>query len=236
MSLTEVMTPSDQFVSDEGRAAYTQLLAFMAQHEFKDQGRLPAERELVEVLGVTRRALRKALALAEAEGRIWRHVGKGTFLGARPTAEEDPKANVIKQTSPRDVIRARLTLEPALAREAALNASAADIDELQLCARNCREAGTWRKYENWDNQLHIAIAGATQNRVLAMLFDELNTIRRTVVWGRSRSDSPGPPANHHSFDEHDAIVSAIIDRDPAAAEAAMRRHIETVSYKLLGHR
>ena len=37
-----------------------------------------------QTLGVTRAELRKALAVLEAENQIWRHVGKGTFIGSRP--------------------------------------------------------------------------------------------------------------------------------------------------------
>lgn len=219
-----------RFASDEGRAAYTQLIAFMAQNDFGDQGRLPAERELVDLLGVTRRALRKALALAESEGRIWRHVGKGTFLGQRPA---EPDLDSLRLVSPRDVLHARLTIEPTLAREAALNASAADLAELRNCLQSCRAATSWRKYENWDNLLHSAVAGATQNRVLVRLFNELNTIRRTVVWTRVRSETDAPPVDHHSFAEHDAIVAAIGRRDPLGAETMMRQHLEHVARKLL---
>jgi len=48
------------------------------------QSRLPPERELAVLLGVSRSGLREGLEILEAEGRIWRHVGKGTFVGPRP--------------------------------------------------------------------------------------------------------------------------------------------------------
>ena len=69
---------------DHGQSALTQLKAYLAQLNLPENARLPAERELCDVLGVSRGELRKALALLEAEGEVWRHVGKGTFLGARP--------------------------------------------------------------------------------------------------------------------------------------------------------
>lgn len=219
---------ADILVRDEARAAFTQLQAFLAQLEPEKEGRLPAERELCEILGVSRGALRKALAIAESEGRIWRHVGKGTFLGRRPAEDPADVTNVANYASPAEVLRARLLIEPMLAAEAAINASASDLAELQLCAKRGREADTWRRYENWDNRFHSVIANATQNKVLVMTFDNLNNVRRTVAWGRRRSGSTGPSANHHSFKEHDAIVRAILDRNGAAAERAMRDHIETV--------
>ncbi|MGH3404717.1 MAG: GntR family transcriptional regulator, partial [Streptosporangiaceae bacterium] len=42
--------------------------------------RLPTERQLALELGVTRSSVRHALALLEAQGRISREVGRGTFL------------------------------------------------------------------------------------------------------------------------------------------------------------
>ena len=77
------------------------------------------------------------------------------------------------------------------------------------------------------------MASATQNKLLIMIFDNLNNVRRTVAWGRRREGTTGPAPDHHSFAEHDEIVQAIADRDPGASEQAMRRHIETVSRKML---
>lgn len=224
---------ADVLVRDEARAAFTQLQAFLAQLEPEEAGRLPAERELCETLGVSRGALRKALAIAESEGRIWRHVGKGTFLGQRPADNPADVSSIANYASPAEVLRARLLIEPMLAAEAALNASASDLAELQLCAKRGREADTWRRYENWDNRFHSVIANATQNKVLVMTFDNLNNVRRTVAWGRRRDGSNRPSANHHSFKEHDTIVSAILDRDSSAAERTMREHLETVRRKMM---
>ena len=231
--LKHVADLQDFLIPDEGQAAFTQLQAFLAQHDLNEQGRLPSERELCEILGVSRGALRKALAIAESEGRIWRHVGKGTFLGAKPNETISPSLTVANLASPIEVIRARLTIEPALAREAAVNASTADLQEMRLCVERGREANNWRQYENWDNRFHRAVAKATQNKLLVLMFDNLNSIRRTVVWGRRREDIGGPPRDHHSFLEHDAIVDAVTDRNPLESERAMRIHIDTVSRKLL---
>ena len=59
-------------------------------------------------------------------------------------------------------------------------------------------------------------------------------MRRAVVWGMLRSSQDHPPRDHHSFAEHDDILQAIADRDPVASEALMRRHIGTVTRKMLG--
>ena len=95
---------------------------------------------------------------------------------------------------------------------------------------------TWRQYENWDNRLHRPVAEASHNALLLALFDTLNAVRRTVVWGRLRNDVDRPPADHHSFREHEAFVDAIGDRDLAAATAAMDRHLHAVQANLLRFR
>jgi DNA-binding FadR family transcriptional regulator len=213
--------------------ALTQLRAWLAQKQLPPSTRLPPEREFCELLGVSRGELRKALALLERQGDLWRHVGKGTFIGARPVAELSSVAVIAGQTNPAEVMRARLVIEPQLAREAALYATGDDIAEMLLSVDGARRAETWRQYENWDNRLHRAIADAAHNALLLAVFDTLNAVRRAVVWGRLRDEGPRPPDDHHSFDEHAAIVAAIEDRNLAGAAENMRLHLENVQALLL---
>ncbi len=221
---------------DQGQGALTQLRAYLAQCDLPSNSRLPPERELCDILGVSRGELRKALAVMESHGELWRHVGKGTFIGARPTKEYSDVAAIAALTNPRDVMRARLLIEPQIAREAALNATAGDIAELRQCMLASRQAETWRQYENSDNRLHRAIAEASHNTVLLALFDTLNAVRRAVVWGRLRDKVDRPPEDHHSFAEHEVLVRAIEDRDMDGASQAMLRHLSHVQENLLATR
>ena len=222
------------FLKDDGHSALVQLRAFILHSGLHEGARLPPERDLVDTLGVTRNDLRKALALLEAEGAIWRHVGKGTFLGAKPMEDPNSLAMVAERSSPVEVMQARMAFEPTLARQAAQNATRADINDLRETAESCRSAQSWREYESQDNALHRAIAVASNNKVLLSLFDTLNTIRRAVVWGRDRRQDGPPPPSHHSFDQHDAIVAAIAERDGAVAERVMLEHLSAVRQRLLG--
>ena len=220
-------------IDGETQGVLTQLRAYLA-HEGRLAGaRLPPERQLAEDLGVSRGTLRRALADLEAEGLIWRHVGRGTFVGNRPVDTVQDLTEVARRTNPAGVMEARLALEPELARLAAIHATPADLDELAECVRESRVAGDWRTYEYWDNRLHRAVAQATANIVLLALFDGLNTIRRTVTWGRLRRFSAKPDAGHHSFAEHDRLVHAIGERDSLAAAEAMRQHLRSVRDHLL---
>ena len=215
--------------------ALIQLRAWLAQRDLPEDGRLPPERELIEILGVTRGELRKALAALENNGELWRHVGKGTFIGVKPIDEPTNVSLVAEKSNPLDVTRARILIEPVLCREAAINATGAHIDEMNRCLQAQREAKTWRQYENADNRFHRIIAEASGNVVLLALFDQLNAIRRTVVWGRLRDESSSPPANHHSFHQHDNIAIAIRERDQENAAEAMWLHLKQVGERLTTH-
>ncbi len=216
----------------QDHAALVQLRAYLMRAGLGPDDRLPAERELAASIGVTRGALRKALAVLEAEGRIWRHVGKGTFLAGEAAAEALDLTGLAQRSNPAEVMRARKMLEPALAAEAAIHASPLDIQALRSCCAESRAAPSWRHYEAADNRFHKLVADAAHNGVAGALYDMLAAVRRVVVWSRRREDAAGPPADHHSFAEHDAILAAIAGRDPAEAEAAMRRHLISVERKL----
>jgi DNA-binding FadR family transcriptional regulator len=140
---------------------------------------------------------------------------------------------IARMTNPGEVMRTRVLLEPEVAALAALNATPASIAEMRVCLQKSRTAPTWRQYEAWDNRLHRIIAEATQNYLLLALLDTMTAVRRTVTWGRLRTNKERPKPDHHSFADHDQIVAAIADRDRARARDAMRRHLEHVERNLL---
>ncbi len=212
--------------------ALVTLRGFLSDQDFELNGRLPVERDLSRQLGLSRSRLRKALAVLEAEGQIWRHVGRGTFIGPKPVLNLSDVEFLSSQTSPSEVMEARLAVEPQMARLAALHATKADFIEIRRNNRRCRAAREWRVYEAWDNKFHQAIATATRNKLLIGLFDTLNIVRRTTVWGQLRSTRL-PPADHESFDEHDAILETIVARDPDQAADCMRAHLRTVRNRVL---
>ncbi|APX91656.1 hypothetical protein BWR19_01085 [Halomonas sp. 1513] len=218
---------------EEHHATLVQLRAYLSQSGKRPNDRLPPERELAEYVGVTRGELRKALAILEKEGLVWRHVGKGTFVGDRSPLKAFDPASLLHHCSPSDIVRARMTFEPGLAAEAALQATPRDIEAMYDVARRSREASTWREYEACDNQFHKLIADSTQNLITASMFDMLSGVRRAMVWGRRRTNTLRPEPDHHSFDEHESIIHAIADRDPAAASAQMLQHLLSVERQLL---
>lgn len=189
--------------------------------------RLPPERDLCEMVGTTRNKLRGALAELEADGRIWRHVGRGTFVGPRPVLNLTDVTYLRDQIKPENVMTVRASIEPELCRLAARNAKKSDFEQIKYNADRCRTAEDWRAYEASDNNLHHAIARATQNQLFQYFFETLNVVRRSIVWGQPRQ-TQRPPRDYSSFVEHDAIVAAITDGDADLAAEAMTTHLRSV--------
>jgi DNA-binding FadR family transcriptional regulator len=211
-------------------AALARLRELIAAGGFAAGDRLPPERRMIEELGIGRSSLRRALDVLEREGTIWRHVGKGTFV-----AQGGPHGaggELARRTTPLKVMRARLCLEPAIAREAAMNASAEALQRLRVAMDRARAARTWAEYEAQDDAFHRAIAEATDNLPLVALFDQLNGIRRAIAWGSVERTTRRPPADHPSFAEHAAIAEVIAARSADGASEAMRRHLRSVAARL----
>lgn len=217
------------------------LRRFIEEGGFARGVRLPPERQLTTELGMTRATLRKALEVLERDGMIWRHVGKGTFIadgGPKPlpggTGSAGGLGELTRQITPFRMMRARMTVEPAIAREAAINASGETQRRMQQAQERAKAASNWHDYEIQDDLFHRAIAEASDNPLLVALFDQLNEVRRAVAWGNVTRQSALPSPDHSSFAEHDAIATAITNRDPAAAYEAMRAHLRSVSQRLFG--
>lgn len=197
-------------------------------------GRLPPERLIAAELGVSRTAVRKTLDRLEAEGRIRRHVGRGTFL-RRADARPGPGTEAIeRRTSPREAMQARLLIEPELAALAAVNASAEAIGTMRDLTVAMRGVVDWAGYERLDGAFHREIAEAAGNTLLLAVHDLVNHVRRAVIWAWLDTRPAGPPPDYSSFAEHEAILGAIARRDRSGAAEAMRAHLRTTRGRLIG--
>jgi DNA-binding FadR family transcriptional regulator len=211
------------------------LRRYISEERYGQGGRLPPERQLTEELGVSRGTLRKALDVLERDGLIWRHVGKGTFVA--DSAQHNSSSDAVRlgrQLTPYRMMRARLAIEPAIVREAAVNATGETLARLRQTQGRCRAATTWAMYEVEDDLFHRIIAEASDNLLLLSLFDQLNEVRRAVAWGNVERQSTRPPLDHPSFEQHEAIFEAVAGRNPEAAFEAMRAHLRSVSARLFG--
>jgi DNA-binding FadR family transcriptional regulator len=206
---------------------------FLEAQRFRPQDRLPPERELAEQLGLTRTQLRTGMKQLEAEGLIWRHVGRGTFYGARPAASRSETQAKLESANPRELMEARIAIEPQLARLAASHATSDDLQRLERCLGRAVAAPDAKLFMTFDADLHLAVAEASHNALLIDLFKSMNAVRHRVLWGKLDGDFLTPDLRKEYDGQHRAVVDAIRRREAAAAENQMRFHLETVERQLM---
>jgi len=205
-----------------------QLRALLGDAAFVAAGRLAPERHLATRLGVSRRALRAALARLEAEGLIWRRQGQGTFVSAlRPRVAPSLVARAA-DSSPAEMMEVRLELEPVLARLCALRATRGQVEQLRHAAIVAARAEDAERFERADMAFHHAVAAGANNAVLLAMFELAMAVLREADWRVARQSTFSHSRRAEVFHQHDDIVHAVDARDPAGAEASMRAHLRSV--------
>ncbi len=203
----------------------------IAERRIPSGGRLPTERDLVGRSGQSRTAVRRALGMLEAEGRIVRHVGRGTFLvpGGRSPGERGAAA-----TSPAEIMAVRLLIEPQMMPLAVAAATLADVAEIQRCLEGGQTAEGYEDFEVWDAALHRAFAAATHNNLLVNVMQMINGARDQPLWGTLKRRSSTSERREAYKRDHRDIATALTERHAEAAQAAMRRHLLRVRANILG--
>jgi DNA-binding FadR family transcriptional regulator len=199
--------------------------------------RLPAERELSVVLGLPRSALRQALTVLDSSGEVWRHVGKGTFVGRQSKQTGDELAQRLAQLSnPMEVIEARLMIEPKLAALAALRGSEKSFSEIERLIRDARTQRKEAELHRMGDEFHHAVARAAGSSLLMALFEVVFRVRGLTSWGRLRPAVATRSELSTVWGEHEEIFAAIKARDPQESSRRMHMHIESIQRRIaLGH-
>jgi DNA-binding FadR family transcriptional regulator len=202
--------------------------------------RLPTERQLATDLGVTRSSVRHALAMLEAQGRISREVGRGTFLRELPAASpavHAPSADGGRAAdpapaadfAPADVMTIRRLLEPPAMSLVVGWATAAELEEMDRCLAGGDAAASYEEFEFWDLALHRCIMAASHSPLLVALYRDIEAARHGQVWGDLKRRSSSAERREQYQADHRAIVGALRARDSSRAVEAMRVHLARVS-------
>ncbi len=198
--------------------------------------RLPPERELADLLGVSRMTLREAIkALAEA-GFVESRRGRGggtfvTFQAGLPTREH--AAEVARSMGDRlhQALDFRRVVEPGAAALAATRTlSAAERAYLAGCLAECTDAPDDAQRRVADSRLHLAIASVTG---CAPLVTAVADVQSQV--GELLAAIPVLRRNiAHSDAQHTAVVEAILAGDGADARTVMEEHCDATAALLRG--
>ncbi len=212
--------------------AMQRMQKLLVEKNFGPQDKIPPERVLSMMLGCSRETIRKVLRQLEIEGVVWRHQGKGTFMGPPASSIERPLDRIIESASAQDLMDARLVYEPALAAAAAKYATQDDLASLRKLALATGRARDWREYEHLDDAFHKAVARSSGNALLAAIFSSLASVRGRSTWQR-RHDAIFREARKCEYAAeqsvmHLAIVDAIEAQQGDRAHHAMHTHLEAI--------
>ena len=200
----------------------------LIQQKLKPGDKLPSERELAEMLRVSRSSIRDAIRGLELSGLVEPRQGSGTIVReVSPNSQANPFAGALKrrQELVSELLDFRKMLEPPLAARAATHASPEEISEMEEILRRQEEKhlrGDAAVAE--DAEFHYNVALASGNSVVLKVIDILMDLLRDT---RARHLQVGG-RSQRSLDGHRRILTAIKQHDSEAAKAAMRRHIEDV--------
>jgi GntR family transcriptional repressor for pyruvate dehydrogenase complex len=213
------------------------LLGVLSSGTYAEGAKLPPERELSELLGVSRTVLREALSALQLGGLLVRHPGVGTVI-ARLPAEPDShewSKHLEAGASIAELIDARMAVELGCIHlicdkaDRNLGEVAALLDVMRI------EALSRRSIEGYlppSLEFHNALARAAEVPVLAGLSEDLTSRMRAHVW--LLHERYTLETVEHSLVVHEAMLATLQAGDLIAALAATKRHY--VEYPVLSSR
>lgn len=107
--------------------------SYIEEHDLKEGDRLPSQGQFIEMMQVSRTALREAVKTLEAEGIVEVKNGKGIFVGCRgskATALESLIGFTMERESLIEALEARRAMETELMAMVVRNATDQEMDEL----------------------------------------------------------------------------------------------------------
>ncbi|MEV0195469.1 FCD domain-containing protein [Nonomuraea sp. NPDC050691] len=220
--MSEVVRPT---LSD---ALTERMLELIRAGGLRPGDRLPSTRELSQRFAVTTPTLREALRRLEATGAVEMRHGSGIYVGADIERVVLPNPNMREMDGEQllELLGARVVIEPPLAAMAAQRAAGAELAALERvldeAARHLR--GEDAELHETNMTFHRATARLAGNSVLNEIVDSL----LTVHGAEQRAILQIFDDRRRDYEEHRAILEAIVAGDAAAAEERMRAHLVDV--------
>ncbi|NHM28790.1 FadR family transcriptional regulator [Desulfofundulus sp. TPOSR] len=213
-----------------------QIRSLVAEGKLKPGDRLPPERELAQLMNVSRTSVREAIQILATMGMVTIKKGQGIFIAqndATSLMNTLGELLVVKKDEIKDLLEVRKVLETQAVSLAVERAS----DEELLTLREIVEDALARITTNevdpayareHDARFHGAIFSFTRNHVLIAIVSSLYH-----VYDRMRSRTTTIPGRAiQSIKDHQRIMEAISRRDKDAAVQAMLEHIQSVERAL----
>jgi GntR family transcriptional regulator, transcriptional repressor for pyruvate dehydrogenase complex len=206
----------------------------IAQGRLRSGDRLPTEHALATTFGVSRNVVREAIAKLRSEGRVWSQQGRGAFVAdtANPTVLSIDHDALQKGDAFASLFELRGILEVHAAALAARRRSKDDLARMQgaLETMTASPYGSvqWLKK---DLEFHTAIARATGNAYIVQFIGFVSEKVRDSILVAGGSHASDEMARA-TLVEHQVILVAVKAGDPAAAQEAMRVHLDSAAARV----
>lgn len=196
--------------------------------ELKAGDRLPTENSLAKHFGVSRTAVREAIARLRAEGRVETIQGNGAFVRNPDVLNDGLDATTRSSVkSLLDLVSVRRVMEAEIAELAARGRTAVQLAAIErawerLCAAEAANEDGIAE----DFAFHSAIAAASGNHYWLKLTEVL---ARNIAIGIGVTRVNEARRRDYSIEvkaEHLALIEAIRAGDPVAARHAAVRHMD----------
>ncbi|MFG6201441.1 FadR/GntR family transcriptional regulator [Nonomuraea sp. JJY05] len=199
--------------------AIQQLREAIVSGEWPVGARIPAEPQLIEMLGVARNTMREAVrALAHAGMLEVRH-GDGTYVRAQGETE-GVLLRRLELADLLEVVTVRRGLEVEAARQAAERHTPDDLVRLTELSRGSDQGGLQHRVAH-AIEFHLALVDASHNKLLIELYRAISSV---VTAGMSQATAD-PQLSDVGTREHEELLAAIADRDSERAAQAAGRHL-----------
>ncbi len=210
-----------------------QIAALIEQGEYRVGTKLPAERELATLLGVSRTSVREAIISLELAGLVEVRVGTGIFVREAPGTRATPLLATASNDSgpgPFELLSARAVIEGEIAALAARRHTKTEVRGLRATIERMRvHAEDFVERDAADREFHERIAAMTGNGALTWVVSSLWDQRRGDLWTRTETHFHTPALRAKTLLDHEAIADAISGHDPDRARTAMRHHLSRVA-------
>jgi GntR family transcriptional repressor for pyruvate dehydrogenase complex len=194
--------------------------------------RLPTERQLAEMLSVSRASLRQALKALQVMGVLDVRQGSGNYLSeaAREILRVPPGILVpLPGLTQAELFEVRRALEGEGAAAAAKRASPSDLEALRVELRGMRATKRDRvAYGKHDLAFHKHVAMASGNRYFMWFLSLSNKVLYQAYLSR-----PMRVSVEDSIEEHASVLRAIEARNATLAREEMLKHVSYTKYYML---
>jgi GntR family transcriptional repressor for pyruvate dehydrogenase complex len=221
---------ASEFKPVESRRLYQQIAdrirELIDRGGFEPGTRLPPERDLALQLGVSRPSLREAMIALDVEGRVEVRSGSGVYVSAARTDPAPARTDAMGE-SPSQLMEARSVIEGEVVALACARAAPEALARLRGILKDMAAALERRGARvDLDRHFHLTLAEMTGNAVLVRLVEQLFDERHSPISAKISSRFESTLTWRAALGEHEAVLKAIEARDPIAAQAAMRVHLQ----------